>query len=43
MVTINKVVNNTRYAVFRAYKQLLRIQKDTFKGMIKKIFENAAG
>ncbi|RGB36521.1 hypothetical protein C1646_697041 [Rhizophagus diaphanus] len=23
---------NTRYAVFRAYKQLLRIQKETFKG-----------
>ncbi|RIA84387.1 hypothetical protein C1645_808800 [Glomus cerebriforme] len=23
---------NTRYTVFRAYKQLLRVQKETFKG-----------
>ncbi|CAG8437571.1 16981_t:CDS:2 [Funneliformis caledonium] len=28
MVTIN---NNTRYAVFRAYKQLLKVQRETFK------------
>ncbi|CAI2178714.1 3496_t:CDS:10, partial [Funneliformis geosporum] len=30
MVIISKVVNNTRYAVFRAYKQLLKVQRETF-------------
>jgi hypothetical protein len=30
--------NKTRYAVFHAYKQLLKAQKQTFQGTIKEFF-----